>query len=144
MTFVIIVLPQLGLPVAIIIPPIIINTNDIIKIRVSIILVKLHIKTGKAVVQLTLVSSALLSPVVFSIHFPIKGTLVLRDTPQQTPGVLQGLHILSTLFVPVGHIHHTLVPPAVQVITVAEGELAGVHVHCICQSTVVAVKLPGH
>jgi hypothetical protein len=56
-TLIIIFLPQLGLPVAIMIPPMIIRINDTIKMTVTSILVRLHIKTGNAVVQVTDFSS---------------------------------------------------------------------------------------
>lgn len=47
-TFIIRSFPHLGFPVEIIIPPITISTNDMIKITVTNICVRLHIKTGKA------------------------------------------------------------------------------------------------
>jgi len=96
MTLVIILFHQLGLPVAIIIPQMTINTKDIIKITVTNILVKLHIKTGKAVVQVTLVSPGPGAEVPSSIQLPINGMDVLSDTPQQTPSSEQGLHTLLT------------------------------------------------
>ena len=95
------------------IPPITINTNDRIKITVTNIFVKLHINTGNAVSQVTLVSSGLTLPVVSSIHFPIKGTDVLSSTPQQTHFLLHGSQTLSIFLVQSGHeqviqfrIHH--------------------------------------
>jgi hypothetical protein len=51
--------PHAGSPVEIIIPQIIINTNDIIKIIVTSILAILHINTGNAVSHVTAVSSGL-------------------------------------------------------------------------------------
>ena len=91
-TFIIIFLPQAGSPVAIMIPPITIRTNDMIKITVTNILTKLHIKTGNASAQLTPVSSGLLYTLleVNSIHFPINGTDVLSDIQQQTHALLHG------------------------------------------------------
>ncbi|MEI6672782.1 MAG: hypothetical protein WCL02_05665 [bacterium] len=102
-TLIIIFLPQLGLPVAIIIPPIIIRTKDIIRIIVTNILVKLHINTGKAVSHVTPVSSAPTLADESSIHLPIKGTLVLSDIPQQTQSALHEVHTPSIFLVPVGH-----------------------------------------
>ncbi len=61
---------------------------------VTNILVILHIKTGNAVVQETANSPSPLSVVEFSIQFPIKGTEVLSDMPQQTHESEQGLQIL--------------------------------------------------
>lgn len=101
-TFMIIFFPPLGLPVAIIIPPTMIKTKDIIKINVTNILVKLHIKTGKAVAQVTLVSPGPGAEVPSSIQLPIKGIEVLSDIPQQTPGAEHGWHTSLTFFVPVG------------------------------------------
>jgi len=66
----------------------IIKTNDIIKITVTSILVKLHIKVGNAVVQVTPVSSDHWLP-FSSIHFPINGMEVLSCIPQHTHAVLQ-------------------------------------------------------
>lgn len=96
MTLIIIFFHQLTLPVAIIIPPIIIKTNDTINITVTNILVRLHIKIGKAFSQVTLASSVPTLVPVFSIHFPIKGILVLSSVPQQTPGSVQSLHTPAT------------------------------------------------
>jgi len=83
----IIFFPQLGLPVAIMMPQMMIKTKDTIKIIVTSILVKLHIKTGNAVSQLTHISS---SPPTLagssSMHLPMNGTLVLSSIQQQTPG----------------------------------------------------------
>ena len=91
--------PPLGLPVEIIIPPIIINTNEIIKIAVTNIFVRLDIKTGKAVSQVTLVSPGPWLAELSSIQFPIKGTLVLRDIPQQTQGALHDVQVpLTSLY----------------------------------------------
>lgn len=101
-------LPGLAQAVAIIIPPMIIKTKDIIRINVTNILVKLHIKTGKAVAQVTLVSPGPGAEVPSSIHLPIKGIEVLSDIPQQTPSAEQDLHSSLTFFVPVGQLHHEL------------------------------------
>lgn len=101
-TLIIIFFPPDGLPVAIIIPPMIIRTNETIRIRVINILIKLHINTGNAVCQVTPVSS--LSPTssgLFSIQLPINGILVLSDIPQQTHGALQ-----DTQPVPIDLYHH--------------------------------------
>ena len=87
-TLIIIFLPQLGLPVAIMIPPTIIKINDTIKITVTNILVKLHIKVGNAVVQVTSVSPGPLFAVLSSIQLPINGIEVLSCMPQHTPGSL--------------------------------------------------------
>jgi hypothetical protein len=55
-------------------------------------LVRLHIKTGNAVVQVTDFSShAQTSLSWFSIQFPINGIDVLSCIPQQTPGSLHFL-----------------------------------------------------
>ena|GEM_PF-2425410 len=104
-TFIIIFLPPLGFPVAIIIPPMIIKTNEVIKISVTNILVKLHIKVGKAVAQVTLVSSEPLFAELSSIHLPINGTDVLSSIPQQTHFILHEVQIPSTFLVPSGHVH---------------------------------------
>lgn len=101
-TLMIIALPQLGLPVAIIIPPTTIKTNDTIKMIVTNILVKLHIRTGKAVAQVTPVSSPPTLADESSIQFPIKGILVLSDIPQHTQSLLHGSQTLLTFFVPLG------------------------------------------
>jgi len=83
----------------------IINTKDTIKIIVTNILVKLHNKTGKALSQVTLVSSELLFAVSDSIHLPINGTFVLSSTQQHTPFLLHNSQVPFTFFVPVGHEH---------------------------------------
>ena len=101
-TFIIIFFPQLGSPVAIIIPQTTIKTNDRIKITVTNIFVKLHISTGKAVSQVTLVSSVPLSVELDSMQLPINGTLVFNDIPQQTPESEQGLHTPSIFLVQSG------------------------------------------
>ena len=76
----------------------IIRINDTIKITVTSILVRLHIKTGNAVVHVTDTSSpAQTSPERFSIQLPIKGMEVLSCIPQQTPGSEQDLHTSPTL-----------------------------------------------
>lgn len=105
-TFIIIPFPQLGLPVAIIIPPIIIKTKEIIRINVTNILVKLHIKTGKAVAQVTLVSPGPLFAELSSIQLPIKGIDVLSDIPQQTHSALQEVQYPEIFLVHVGQSHH--------------------------------------
>ena len=78
----------------IMIPPTIIKTKETIKITVTNILVRLHIKTGNAVVQETASSPSPLSVAEFSIQFPIKGIEVLSDIPQQTHASEQGLQTL--------------------------------------------------
>ena len=105
-TLVIIFFPQLGLPVAIIIPPIIIKTNETIKIRVINIFVKLHINTGNAVCQVTPVSPGPGAEVPSSIQLPINGILVLSDIPQQTPSAEQDLHSSTTFLYNVLQSHH--------------------------------------
>ncbi len=97
--------PPLGLPVEIIIPPIIINTNEMIKIAVTNIFVRLDTKTGKAVSQVTLVSPGPWLAELSSIQFPIKGTLVLRDIPQQTQGALHDVQVPLIFLVQVGQEH---------------------------------------
>ena len=92
-TLVIIFLPLLGSPLAIIIPPIMIKTKEIIKISVTNILVKLHINTGKASAQVTPVSSGPTLAAELSIHLPINGIEVLSDTPQHTHGSLHDLQV---------------------------------------------------
>lgn len=104
-TLIIISFHHLGLPVAIIIPPITIKTKDTMRIIVTNILVKLHINTGNAFNQVTPVSSPPTLPVLSSIHFPIKGMLVLSDIPQQTLGSEHDLHVPLTFFVHVGQVH---------------------------------------
>jgi hypothetical protein len=99
---IIIFLPQLGLPVAIIIPQTIIKTKETIKITVTSILVKLHIKVGNAVVQVTSVSPGPLFATLSSIQLPIKGIEVLSDIPQHTHSALQDVHVPLTFLVPVG------------------------------------------
>ncbi|MEI6774427.1 MAG: hypothetical protein WCL18_06680 [bacterium] len=99
---IIIFLPQLGLPVAIIIPQTIIKTKETIKITVTNILVKLHIKVGKAVVQVTSVSPGPLFAALSSIQFPIKGMEVFNDIPQHTHAALQEVQVPLTFLVPVG------------------------------------------
>lgn len=112
-----------GLPVAIMIPQMMIKTNETIKIIVTSILVRLHIKTGNAVSQVTSVSPAPTLPVEFSMQLPINGTEVLSDIPQQTPGALQDLHILSC------HLHQL-------------SYLQSLHVFILEQVTVVAHHAP--
>ena len=70
-----------------------IRINDTIRITVTSILVRLHIRTGNAVVHVTDFSSPTqTSPELFSIQLPIKGIDVLSCIPQQTPASEQGLH----------------------------------------------------
>gem|GEM_PF-3024728 len=95
-----------GLPVAIMIPQMMIKTNETIKIIVTSILVRLHIKTGNAVSQVTLVSPGPWFAVLSSIQLPINGTEVLSDIQQQTHSALQDLHTLSTSLYPSLHVHH--------------------------------------
>lgn len=67
--------------------------------NVTNILVKLHIKTGKAVAQVTSVSPGPLFAALSSIQLPIKGILVLSDIPQQTLGSEQGVQVpLTSLY----------------------------------------------
>jgi len=80
----------------------IIKTNEVIKISVTNILVKLHIKVGKAVAQVTLVSSAHWLVFTSSIHFPINGTEVLSCIQQHTPGVLHAIQVQCIFLVPWG------------------------------------------
>lgn len=103
---IIIFFPPLGFPVAIITPPRIINTKETIKIAVTNILVKLDIKTGKAVSHVTDFSSELWYDDSDSIHFPINGTLVLSSTPQHTHFALHDVQTPSTFLVHVGQSHH--------------------------------------
>lgn len=105
-TFIIIFLHPLGFPVAIIIPPTIINTKEVIRIKVTSILVKLHIKVGNAVAHVTHVSSGLGVDVPSSIHFPIKGTDVLSWIPQHTPGSEQDLQTSLIFLYQSLHLHH--------------------------------------
>ena len=96
-TFIIIFLPPLGLPVAIIIPPITIKTNETIKIIVTNICVNAHIKVGKA-------SCDDFPPYLgSSIHLPINGTLVFNSTPQQTLVSVQSIHTHFTSLNQGGH-----------------------------------------
>ena len=80
----------------------IIKTNEVIKISVTNILVKLHIKVGNAVAQVTLVSSAHWLVFTSSIHFPINGTEVFSWIPQHTPGVLHSVQVQFIFLVPLG------------------------------------------
>jgi hypothetical protein len=91
--------------VEIIIPQIIINTNEIINITVTNILAKLHINTGNAVSHVTLVSSGLLYALSDSIHLPINGILVLSSVPQHTHCLSQGSQTFFIFFVHLGHEH---------------------------------------
>lgn len=104
-TLVIIFLPSDAFPIEIMIPPTTIKTKEIIKMTVTNILVILHIKTGKAVVQETANSSSPLSVAEFSIQFPMKGIEVLSWIPQQTHGSLHDLHSLLTFLNHVGQTH---------------------------------------
>ena len=116
-TFIIIFLPQLGLPVAIIIPPIITKTKETINIIVTNILVKLHINTGNASVQVTLVSPGQAGEVPSSIQLPIKGTEVLSEIPQQTPASEQDVQTLLTFLNQGLHSHDT--PPKLTIALVS-------------------------
>ena len=117
-TFIIIFLPPHGSPVAILIPPMIIKTKEVIKISVTNILVKLHIRTGKAVFQVTPVSSGLLALALDSIHLPINGILVLSNIQQQTHGASQGIQVSPTsLFqVPQSHLQKSVRVHDIQVV----------------------------
>lgn len=124
-TFIIIFFHQLGLPVAIIIPPIIIKTKEIIRINVTNILVKLHINTGKAVAQVTLVSPGPLFAELSSIQLPIKGIDVLSDIPQHTFGSEHGV---QTVFILLYH-HVQSQVPSVVIYSFSEGRQFSVD-HC--------------
>jgi len=83
---------------AIITPATIIATNEARRITVTSILVNQSIRAGKAVSSVTCIvlsevfrsqlfcSIFLSAEETIEIHFPIKGTVVLRLIPQQTPG----------------------------------------------------------
>lgn len=105
-TLMIIFLPHSGLPVAIIIPQMRIRTKETIRIAVTNILVMLHIRTGNAVSQVTLVSPAPLFVFSDSMHLPIKGTEVLSCIQQQTHFAEQDLHSLPISLYPSLHVHH--------------------------------------
>ena len=99
-TFIIIFFPPAAFPLEIMMPPMTINTNPTIKIKLISILVKLPTNTGNALASLITVVFPLEEAVVQrSIQFQIKGTLVFNLIPQQ---VLAGSQI--HLFLVVSHI----------------------------------------
>jgi len=102
----IIFFPQLGLPVAIMMPQMMIKTKDTIRMIVTSILVRLDINTGKAVSPVTDISSPSHTLVLAdSIHLPINGIEVLSCIPQQTHFLLHGSQTLFIFLVHLGQTH---------------------------------------
>ena len=94
MTLIIIFLPQSRSPVAIMTPPITMRTNEVMRITVTRILVRLPISTGNAFDHTAAASShTQTAPLLLSMQLPMKGILVLSLTPQQTHLVLQEVHV---------------------------------------------------
>jgi len=107
-TLIIIFLPSAALPTEIIIPQITINTKQTIRITETNILVRLHINTGNAVASVTFVVLPVESSCEpNSIQLPMKGTLVLSETPQQVTEGSQ-THSLSTQWVLGSLVLHTV------------------------------------
>ena len=100
----IIFLPSDALPEAIITPATTIKINEVIKITLTNIFVKLPIKVGKAPSHDTAISSppGLTYAPEDSIQLPIKGIEVFNFTPQHTPGALQRVQVSSTFVIPEG------------------------------------------
>jgi len=98
---------SVAFPVAIMIPQMMIMTNQAIRITAINILIRLHINTGNT----DELSIPLELCAVVSIQSPIKGTLVLSFTPQQTLGLSQGRHGPSPSICPYPWIQLQVIPP---------------------------------